>query len=468
MVRPAVGIVCGLLCVGLQMGCRPKSVGPLATETPIDVRSVGPVAQTPTGVASVGPVAEAPIDVQSVGPPAQAPIHVTPAMAAAKASNRLGFDLYAHLRTPDQNLIFSPISASIALAMAAAGANGKTLGEMSHVLHVDALSDAHGAFADLLGSLPISEEKTKPPVSTSMPDAPRPPTQPQLQVANRVWGQKLAYNEDFLSLLRDRYRASFGVEDFAHAPEKARAHINAWISDRTRGTIPDLLPRGSIGAQTQLVLTNAVYFKGTWVNVFDVGKTHDEDFRRPAGTVRASVIRVTTDFQYARVEGLQILELPYEGSVSMIVFLPDGDDGLADVERRVALHYDAWVSALASRRVDLWLPKWRVTQTFLLNDALQTLGMPLAFTPEADFSKMTGAATLHIEGVIQRAFVETDERGTEAAAATAAIIVAISATPVPPKPVVFHADHPFLYVIRDRETGVILFAGRIVNPADRS
>jgi serpin B len=409
---------------------------------------------------------------RSVGP-IGAPIDVTGAPSAAEASNRFGFDLYAQLRAQDENLIVSPISVSIALAMTAAGARGKTLEEMSRVLHVHSLGDAHAAFAGLLASLPLDQDREEGNTLAVVMPGVRYAIPARLSVADRVWARKgFTYREEFVSLLRDRYRAPLGEEDFLGAPETARAHINAWVGEQTRGRIPDLLPEGSIDDHTSLVLTNAVYFKAPWSLPFPQGVTGEEDFVTPRRTVRASMMRQTTEFAYTRVDDVQLVELPYLGQISMVVILPDDADGLGGVEDRIGANYNRWVGALTMRRVDLWLPKWKVTQRFTLDHALQTLGMKLAYSRLADFSGMTDMelpdpGKFHVSTVLQKAFIETNEFGTEATAATAVVMMVPSMAiigPPPPEPVVFHADHSFLYVIRERKTGAILFVGRVVDP----
>jgi serpin B len=390
------------------------------------------------------------------------PIHVNDAKAAAAACNRFGFDLYAKAKVRDENVILSPLSAAAALAMTAAGARGETLAQMAHVLHVDGLADAHRDFAYLQVSLAGHGEE-------------QPGQLPELAIANRIWGQKgLSYRADFLALLRDQYGASLGQLDFEHAQETARVEINEWVKEQTRGRIPDLLEPGMVDAlTTRLVLTNAVYFKGKWQSPFPNIETREQDFRTPKGMAGARMMRQLGYFAHAHLDDVQLVELPYVGGrLSMIVILPDSANGLSDAEGRIGRSYDRWLAALEAKDVDLWLPTWTRRQRLDMANLLAAMGMPLAFTRGADFSGMTDERTLepwqfYISEVIQKAFVEANETGTEAAAATAVVMaVPVSAdpTPPPPPPVVFHADHPFLYLIRDRETGAVLFLGRVVDP----
>jgi serpin B len=387
------------------------------------------------------------------------------------ASNRFGFDLYLHVRDPEQNAIFSPLSVSLALAMAAAGARGATLAEMSRVLHVDSMADAHGGFGELLASLPDSTLALEEPEGgAEEPNAP-----PLLHVADRLWTQSgRQYRADFLALLHAQYRTSLGEVDFIHAPSAAVAAINAWVERQTRRRIQNLLEPQDVSEATRLVLTNAIYFKGSWQDQFRPAETHPEDFAAPKKTIRAPMMRQLAYFSYAKMDRLTLVELPYlHSSIAMVVILPDADDGLSAVERRIGREYDTWVGALAGKRVDLWLPRWKETRTFPLAASLQALGLKLGFdAARADFSAMTDPepddpGSFYIGAVIQKAFVQADEFGAEAAAATAVVMTentSLRMEPPPPEPVVFHADHPFLYVIRDRATGTVFFVGRVVDP----
>ncbi|MDP9002251.1 MAG: serpin family protein, partial [Myxococcota bacterium] len=295
-----------------------------------------------------------------------------------------------------------------------------------------------------------------------------------LHMADRIWTHAgFTYRDDFMSILRDRYRAPLGELDFEQAPEPARATINAWVEKQTRGRIRGLLPPESIDRTTRLVLTNAVYFKGSWLLPFAPGSTLEEDFATPKAKVHAKMMRQLTHFGYARLDGVALVELPYfGGSISMVVILPEAESGLADVENRIGRDYDGWMTAFVDKKVDLWLPRWTETRTIVLNAILKALGMPLAFERSADFSGMTDVPArdpgkFYIGAVIQKAFVDVDEFGTEAAAATANMMaspMSLRESPPEPEPVVFHADHPFLYVIRERKTGAVLFVGRVVDP----
>jgi serpin B len=373
------------------------------------------------------------------------PIHVVDVQAAAAACNRFGFDLYARATVRDANLALSPLSAAAALAMA----------------------DAQSAFAALL----VSEEPGAVDEIAGMLREAGADQFPELAVADRVWVQKdRRYRADFLTVLRDQYRASLGQVDFIRVAEAARAEINGWVTEQTRGRITELLAQGDVGAYTRIVLTNAVYFKSKWQYPFVPGATHEEKFRTPTGAKPARMMRQVSFFRHAHLDDVQLVELPYVGDrISMIVVLPDGANGLDDAERQIGRSYDRWLAALTMREVNLWLPQWTTRKTLALADLLKAMGMALAFKPGpsgADFSGMSDQDAFYISAVIQQVFVDSNETGTEAAAATAVVMgMAVSESfPPPPRPVVFHADHPFVYIIRDRQTGAVLFLGRVVDP----
>ncbi|HTR79218.1 MAG TPA: serpin family protein, partial [Gemmatimonadaceae bacterium] len=292
---------------------------------------------------------------------------------------------------------------------------------------------------------------------------------PVLFVADRLWAQQgFRYRDDYLRLVKDDYRASLGLVDFQH-PDEAVLAINDWVSLQTRKRIQNLVNRAAIDQTTRLVLTNAVYFRASWASPFWKTVTHNEDFASPDGTRSASMMKQLAYFHYAHLDGVSLVELPYEGRrVSMLVVLPDARDGLADVERRIGRDYERWGRAMASAQVDLWLPRWRTESKFGLSAILEAMGMKLAFCDDANFTGITEEAPIHISDVIQKAYIAADENGTEAAAATAVVMQVDSAlreNPEPPKIVVFHADHPFLYILRNPETGAVLFIGRDTQPA---
>jgi serpin B len=373
---------------------------------------------------------------------------VAKAEGATAASNAFGFDLYARIKRDGENLVCSPFSAAVALNMASAGARGQTRAEMLSVLHVDPLrtAETQASFGGLLRAL-NARDGTK---------------GLALHVADRLWGQSgIGFKPDFLALLRDSYGAPLETVDFADATEAARATINHWVATQTHDRIPEILGAGGLTPMTRLVLTNAVYFKGKWDTPFRPEETTPRRFSGVAGAVDVPMMAQQATFAYARVGDLQLIELPYAGDLSMVVLLPNRAGDLPAVERRVARNCADWLAALRPTEVDLWLPRWTSKSRLDLNEPLQAAGMRRAFTKDADLSGTSTAVPLYIFKVVQEAFVEVNETGTEAAAATAVVETELSAIRQAPTPNVFHADHPFLYLIRDRRTGVVLFLGRV-------
>jgi serpin B len=289
-----------------------------------------------------------------------------------------------------------------------------------------------------------------------------------LHVANRLWGQEnLEFDVSFVRLLAEHYKAPLGRVDFGKAPEAARAAINRWVAGETRDRIQNLLPEGALDAYTRLVLASAVYFKGAWQVAFNPTNSQPGEFRTKNGPARTSLMSQRGRFRYGHADGVGVAELPYRGGLSMLVVLPDADDGLPGVEAQVAGSYDRWLATLTVRDVDLKIPPWKtVSDAIYLNDPLKELGMQLALSDYADFSGITPRGGIMISLVVQKAFVEVTEEGTEAAAATAVVMVVVSSGGLPPPrpPIPFHADHPFLYLIRDPDTGLVLFIGRVLDP----
>ena len=373
-------------------------------------------------------------------------------MTAVAGNTAFAFDLYSQLRSQEGNFFLSPYSISTALAMTRGGARGETAAQMAKAMHFDlAQEKLHPAFAALESGLNAVQQKG----------------QVKLAVANSLWPQK---GHVFLPAYLDLCRINYGVAvkplDFAGATESARQTINAWVEDKTNRKIQELIKPGILDATTRLVLVNAIYFKGNWSSQFDKQLTKPGPFHVSAGkTVETPMMQATKEFRYAESPEAQALELSYAGNdLSMLVLLPRDANNLAAFERSLSPDkLYAWIRSLRSREVQLWLPKFKTTSEFSLNQTLAALGMTDAFTPRADFSGMDGTTDLFISAVIHKAFVEVNEEGTEAAAATA-VVMKLSAVHIPEEPVVFRADHPFLFLIRDNRTGSILFLGRIVDP----
>jgi serpin B len=376
-----------------------------------------------------------------------------------KGNNTFAFDLYAELRKKEGNLFLSPNSISTALAMTYAGARGETASQMATVLHLPFEPDRlNPAFAGLVKDL---QSGAKPRGRDRKPAY-------QLNIANALWGQKgYHFREEFVSALNADYGAGFEEVDFRNAADEARQVINKWVEKRTQDKIKELFKPRTIDSSYRLVLTNAIYFKAAWALPFSKRLTKDEDFHTSAAKkVSVPMMHEQQHFAYFESDKAQVLELPYvEGALSMLVMLPRKVDGLADLEASLSQdNLKNWLAQMQHREVKVSLPKFKVTKEFELKDVLGKLGMPLAFEPfKADFSGMDGTRELFIGTVVHQAYVDVNEEGTEAAAATG-VGMKLAAAPIPEEIPVFRADHPFVFLIRDAKTQSILFMGRVVNP----
>jgi serpin B len=375
-----------------------------------------------------------------------------------KGNSAFAFDLYRFLveQQEDDNLFYSPYSISLALAMTYAGARGETQEQMADALHfVLPLDDLHPAFNALDQELAQRGEGAEGKGEEGF----------QLNIANAIWGQKdYTFVEAFLDILAMNYGAGLRVLDFAGAPDESRVTINEWISEQTEGKIENLIPQGLIGPLTRLVLTNAIYFNAAWANPFEEEATRDGPFALLDGSeVTVPMMRQTESFGYTEGDDYQAVELPYDGrEMSMVILLPDRDSFEAFEDSLDVEQVQAIVENLEYGQVTLTMPRFEFDSGFSLKDALMELGMPAAFSAEADFSGMTGDRALSIADVIHKAFVSVDEEGTEAAAATAVVMVESA---MPAQPVEVTIDHPFIFLIRDIETGAVLFVGRVVDPS---
>ena len=370
-----------------------------------------------------------------------------------RGNTEFALDLYQKLRTAEGNLFFSPYSISTALAMTYAGARGNTEAQMAKALHFTLdQKQLHPAFAFLEARLKTVQEKGH----------------IQLKVANRLWPQVgYPFLEEFLALTKKYYGVLITPVDYRD-PEAAREIINAWVEEKTQGKIKELIPPGILDHLTRLVLTNAIYFKGNWASRFDKTLTANAPFWvTPAEAVEVPMMAQKGEFRYAENDKLQILELPYVGDdLSLIVLLPKKVDGLTELEDTLTVEtLREWTASLWKREVQVFLPRFRLGCRYRLKDTLKAMGMTDAFDEsKADFSGMDGRVHwLYIFKVFHNAFIDVNEEGAEAAAATAVIIKARSMR-VPTPPVTFRADHPFVFLIRENSTGSILFLGRVVNP----
>lgn len=371
--------------------------------------------------------------------------------AVVEGNTAFAVRLYLELSGEEGNLFFSPYSLSTALAMVYGGADGETEAHMRRAMFFGPNNAVyHNAYGALIERLNKQGQKGD----------------YRLLIANALWAQEdFQFLDSYLELVRENYNARAERVNYLTAPQKATETINAWVEDKTEGKITDLIAPGALSAQTRLVLTNAIYFKGSWAEQFDTSQTREAPFYiSRQDTVQVPLMHRRDDYRYGQYEGVQVLEMPYKGDdLSMVVLLPEGREPLPLEQKLLPETLAAWMKGLRKQEVDVYLPKFTMTSKFELSKALAAMGMPLAFTQRADFSGMTGGKDLFISQVVHKAYVDVNEEGTEAAAATG---VEMRVTALPMQPPVFRADRPFLFVIKDNGTGAILFMGRVVKPVE--
>jgi len=394
---------------------------------------------------------------------------------AAKATNELGIDLHRLLATGDDNLCVSPYSIDSALAMTFAGADGETRSEMARVLHFPNAGDVPASFAALQQSLEQMSAKTAKLVQDSKKFGG--PSEPiTLNIANRLFAQKgYHFREAYLSLVKQNFGGAFEPLDFVVDPAAATQRINKWVADQTRDRIRDLIPGGALDKTTRLVLANALYLKAPWASEFSQNGTKPEPFFvRGGGPVDVPMMRKTDkQFGYARREGFTVVSLPYAGDdLQFLVLLPDEINGLRGLESKLSGDMLAGCAKLEKRDVDLHLPKFKLEPpTITLAKQFEALGMKTAFDQpkgSANFDKIaprTPEDYLYISQIFHKTFIAVDEKGTEAAAATAVAMLAGTALrSPPPPPIEVKVDRPFVYAIQHVPSGVCLFLGRVTDP----
>lgn len=370
------------------------------------------------------------------------------------ANNLFALDMYREVAINDENVFFSPWSLNSALAMTYEGARGETAREMRFVLH---LSGDESLRRESFSSLDrrINADDSGYILST----------------ANALWvDDGFPLESAYMDFLVDYYNAAAQNLDFSGAPEDSRNTINGWVDQKTAGKIMVLVPSGYISPVTRLVLTNAIYFNGRWANQFDESLTEDEDFFTADGRmISAPMMRQLDDyakFYYLETRDMQMLQMPYEGeNLSMTILLPKGHD-IAPLEKSLSVEkLDRWRRDQKEGPVEVYLPKFKISADYFLAENLTNMGMPTAFTGQADFSGICPGRKLSIDQVIHQAYVDVSEAGTEAAAATFVGIpegIGYESRDVP----IFRADHPFIFLIQDEESDCILFMGKVSDPSE--
>ena len=376
-------------------------------------------------------------------------------------NSAFAFNLYQALKERDGNLLYSPHSISVALSMTYAGARGQTATQMADTLHFLLAQDRlHPTFNALALELASRGQNAQGRNGEAF----------RLNMVNALWGQQgHEFQEAFLDTLAESYGAGVRAADFIAAPEEARLAINDWAAQKTEDRIRDLIPPGIITPLTRLVLTDAIYFNASWSYPFSEARTREHPFHLLDGrVVNVPMMRLEEDLLYAAGDGYQAVDLPYVGGkLSMTIILPDGERFREFEDALDPSLLDRAILDLEVRRVTLDLPKFEFESQFRLSETLKSMGMSDAFdSAAADFSGVDGHSCLagnpeclYIREILHKAFVSVDEAGTEAAAATAVVMNQESA---PPSPVSVTVDRPFIFLIRDRETGAVLFVGRVM------
>ncbi|HEY4633982.1 MAG TPA: serpin family protein [Candidatus Limnocylindrales bacterium] len=404
---------------------------------------------------SVGPPADGGIAVAAANVP-RASASPEDARAAARAINAFGLDLYRRVAGADGNVVVSPASIALALAMARAGARGATADEMDAVLR-DVATDANAPWLNALDQALATRSGTFKDTTGQQLDV-------TLRIANAPFAQRdMTLQPAYLEALATRFGAGLRLVDYIRETEAARRLINGWVDGQTEHRIPELLVPGVLTPDTRLALVNAIYLKAPWLTPFLADATKPGPFTRADGsTVEVPMMSLGAALPYAEGDGWRAVELPYVGgSLALTVIVPDDlarFEATLDAEGLAAI-----IGAFAEREVSLVLPKFGIATKAQLKDVLTALGMPSAFDPDrADFSGITAEERLYITDVIHQANIDVDEMGTEAAAATA---VVMGTTSAPAEPVSLRVDRPFLFALRDLPTGTVLFLGRVADPS---
>jgi len=372
--------------------------------------------------------------------------------AVVHASNAFAFAMYKEIckKEGDKNVFFSPMSITAALAMTHLGAAGSTADEIKAALNAKDLEneDLHSAFSTLNEKLNTKEDSAC-----------------VLRLANRVFARKnLAVKDTFTTATRKHYAAEAQVLDFEKDTENSRTVINQWVEEQTNQKIKDLLKPGVVNDMTAMVLVNAIYFKGSWLEEFDRKQTSKQEWVLPSKEkTQVDIMFREDNYRFSvseEFQGTMYVEVPYKGKeLSMGIILPKNVEELGVLQEKIDVGcYEKMVSGANSLKLMLSMPKFKIETEASLKDMLQTLGITQAFGSSADFSNIADSKDLYLSEVVHKAFVDVNEEGTEAAAATAAMIMLMC------MPMEFRATHPFIFVIKENLTGAILFMGRVMNP----
>ena len=382
-----------------------------------------------------------------------------------EGNNKFALELFAKLQSTKGNLFFSPYSISTAMAMAHAGARNETESQMAGVLHFPVSENRR---TDSTSNFLLDRQQFAWSFGNIIKDLNKRGQKGgyTLTVANALWGQKdYGFLKEFLKLIETNYDGRLNEVDFVRATEATRKTINAWVEKKTNDKIKNLISEGVLDSMTRLVLTNAIYFKGNWAKQFKENRTKDSPFTLADGQkIDVAMMYQKAEFGYMETDTFQALELPYvDEELSMVILLPKKYDALDEFEKTLTPdNLTQWLAKIFKCEVVVFVPKFKLTSQFSLASVLKSMGMTNAFSSDADFSGINGKRDLFISAVIHKAFVEVNEEGTEAAAATGVVmrLTSIGPAPIP----VFRADHPFLFLIRDNLSGSILFIGRVANP----
>lgn len=369
-----------------------------------------------------------------------------PDTSLVMGNNRFALELFQYIRSDEKNVFYSPYSISAALAMTYGGARGESEKQMSQVLHFSPDQQKfHPKFRDLLSYVAGLQQ------GDSL----------EMRTANALFVQKeFPVLTSYLDLINNYYGAGLQQVDFKNDLEKARLQINAWVAQQTQNRIKDLIVQGMINELARLVIVNTIYFNGSWEHRFDEKETMTRPFyRMPGKSSDASFMHRQGEYRYYQDDLLQAIEIPYlDSTLSMLVLLPQDHASMGTLEQSLnAGKYLSWIRQMSLTKVNLYLPRFRMTAEFELSEVLKKMGMPHPFSLQADLSGIDGKKDLLIDKVIHKAFVEVSEKGTEASAATA-VVIRLKSAPVVPE---FNANHPFLFFIKDNQYHSILFAGKM-------